>query len=129
MLFIYYVHKEGWDCNKILDNFADVYEWFLRRGYFSDSADLRIYKQKISFFHHTSSFLTIFWFLLHCFHSETYFAVNLYNFYNGDTGGILAFHKSWIAFLFSCQIYYTLENCKYCVDEQRKEQYVCWPHC
>ena len=31
--------------------------------------------------------------LLHCFHPETYFALHLY-FYNGNTKGTLAFHKS-----------------------------------
>ena len=46
-------------------------------GDFYDPVDLRIYEQKISFFHHISTFLTIVWLLLHCFYPKTSFVDNL----------------------------------------------------
>ena len=67
----------------------------LRRKYFSDPDDVHMYEQKIFFYHHISSFLRIVWFLSQCIHSETSFVV-YFLFYNGDTRGTLAFHKSWL---------------------------------
>lgn len=67
----------------------------LGRKYFSDPDDVHIYEQEIFFDHHISSFLRISWFLLQYIHRETSFVV-YFLFYNGDTRGTLAFHKSWL---------------------------------
>ena len=45
-----------------------------------------------SYLHHISNFLTTVWLLLHCFHPETSFVVNLW-FCNADPVGTLVFHK------------------------------------
>ena len=54
--------------------------------------------------------------LLHYFHPETSFVLDL-QFYNGNTEGALAFDKSRLSenCWFFCQFYYTYENSKYFV--------------
>ena len=73
--FIYDVHKGGaTKCLAILQMVADG---FWGEMVFSEFVDVHTYKQEIYFFHHILSFLTAVWLLLHCFHLETSFAVNL----------------------------------------------------
>ena len=72
-----------------------VSDGFWEKGDFPDPVHVNNYVQQISFFHRISSFLTIAWCLLHCFHAEASFVVYL-QFYNGDgdNGSTLTFHKS-----------------------------------
>ena len=87
-----------------------------RRGYFSDPVCVHPYKQQIYFSHHMPCSITLSISLLHCFHPETLFIIDLY-FYNGNTQGTLAFHKVGLVKICSlfCQFYYKYENSKYFV--------------
>ena len=77
--FIYDFCKEGWrGVTKFWAILQIVSDGFREMGYFSDSVYyFHAYEQKMPFFHHILNFLTIAWLLLHCFHPEISFAVNL----------------------------------------------------
>ena len=80
--------------SKFWVNLQVVVDVFWREEYFSDPVHSNIYKQRISFFYHISSFPIAVSLLLHCFHPQTSFVVSRC-FHNGDTGVTLALHKSW----------------------------------
>ena len=79
--FIYNVHSkrtggEGvGGVAKFWTSWQVVVDVFWREEYFSDSVHVNIYKQRIFFFYHISSFPITVWLLLHCFHPQTSFVV------------------------------------------------------
>ena len=80
---------------------------YLRRGYFSDPADEHSW-QKVSFFHHMPCSIILSISLLHCFHHETSFVLDL-EFYHRNTQDLVKICPRL------CQFYSTYEKSKYFV--------------
>ena len=106
-------------CNYYCLKWCQKIEYLINwSGYFSDSVDVHIYKRKIFFFHHISSFLTTVWLLLQNFHPETSFVIRPF-----IKAGLVK-----VCLLF-CPIYYTWIANIVCISKVKSNVSVCWSHC
>ena len=111
-IYIYYIYILYIYIYVYIYIYACIYTYtytftYLRRGYFSDPADEHSW-QKVSFFHHMPCSIILSISLLHCFHHETSFVLDL-EFYHRNTQDLVKICPRL------CQFYSTYEKSKYFV--------------